>query len=42
MSVAATLNFEDEGLQEAARNALAEDGIYVREDGDRIVVTWSK
>ena len=41
-SVEASLVFEDKGLQEAARNALAEDGIYVREDGDRIVVTWSK
>ena len=41
-SVEASLVFEDKGLQEAARNALAGDGIYVREDGDKLVVTWSK
>ena len=42
MSVAATLNFEDEGLRDAVRNALAGDGISVEEDGDGLTVTWSK
>lgn len=42
LSVTATLDFEDKGLQEAARNALAGDGISVEEDGDGLTVTWSR
>lgn len=41
-SVEASLVFEDEGLQEAAMNALMEDGVNVTEKGDKLVVTWSK
>ncbi|WP_130811226.1 DUF4474 domain-containing protein [Olsenella sp. Marseille-P4559] len=42
LSVTATLDFEDKGLQEAARNALAGDGISVEEDGDGLTATWSR
>lgn len=41
-SVEATLTFEDKGLQEAAKNALAEDGVDVAEDGDKLIVAWSR
>ena len=42
LSVTATLNFEDEGLRDAAEEALRSDGVNVVEDGDSLVVTWPK
>ncbi|MCI7438737.1 MAG: DUF4474 domain-containing protein [Coriobacteriaceae bacterium] len=42
LSVKATLAFEDKGLQEAAKNALAKDGVDVAEEGGRLSVAWSR
>ena len=42
ITVEASLTFEDKGLQEAARGALAGDGIGVEEDGGGLSVAWSR
>lgn len=42
LSVTSTLAFEDKGLQEAAKNALAKDGVDVAEDDDKLIVAWSR